>query len=60
LETGSRSLGANAWRDLRRRPMFWISLALIVLLSRDGDLPQLFTSKDPNFADLTKGAPIAF
>jgi hypothetical protein len=31
LETGSRSLGANAWRDLRRRPMFWISLALIVV-----------------------------
>jgi len=54
LETGSRSLGANAWRDLRRRPMFWISLALIVLFALMAIFPQLFTSKDPNFADLTK------
>ena len=54
LETGSRSLGANAWRDLRRRPMFWISLALIVLFLVMAIFPQLFTSKDPNFADLTK------
>ena len=54
METGSRSLGANAWRDLRRRPMFWISLALIVLFLVMAIFPQLFTSKDPNFADLTK------
>ena len=54
LETGGRSLGANAWRDLRRRPMFWISLALIVLFALMAIFPQLFTSKDPNFADLTK------
>jgi oligopeptide transport system permease protein len=54
LETGSRSLGANAWRDLRRRPMFWISLALIVLFVVMAIFPQLFTSKDPTFADLTK------
>jgi len=54
LETGSRSLGANAWRDLRRRPMFWISLALIVRFLLMAIFPQLFTSKDPNFADLTK------
>jgi oligopeptide transport system permease protein len=54
LETGSRSLGANAWRDLRRRPMFWISLALIVLFVLMAIFPQLFTSKDPGFADLNK------
>jgi oligopeptide transport system permease protein len=54
LETGARSLGANAWRDLRRRPMFWISLALIVLFMLMAIFPQLFTSKDPTFADLTK------
>jgi oligopeptide transport system permease protein len=54
LETGGRSLGANAWRDLRRRPMFWISLALIVLFVLMAIFPQLFTSKDPNFADLNK------
>jgi oligopeptide transport system permease protein len=54
LETGGRSLGANAWRDLRRRPMFWISLALIVIFVVMAIFPQLFTSKDPAFADLSK------
>ena len=54
LETGARSLRANAWRDLRVRPMFWISLALIVLFLVMAIFPQLFTSKDPTFADLTK------
>jgi N-terminal TM domain of oligopeptide transport permease C len=54
LETGARSLGANAWRDLRRRPMFWISLALIVIFVLMAIFPQLFTSKDPTFADLSK------
>jgi oligopeptide transport system permease protein len=54
LETGARSLRANAWRDLRSRPMFWISLALIVLFVVMAIFPQLFTSKDPTFADLSK------
>jgi oligopeptide transport system permease protein len=54
LETGARSLGANAWRDLRRRPMFWISLTLIVIFVVMAIFPQLFTSKDPGFADLAK------
>jgi oligopeptide transport system permease protein len=54
LETGARSLGANAWRDLRRRPMFWISMALIVFFAVMAIFPQLFTSKDPTFADLSK------
>jgi oligopeptide transport system permease protein len=54
LETGARSLGANAWRDLRGRPMFWISLALIVLFVVMAIFPQLFTDKDPTFADLSK------
>jgi oligopeptide transport system permease protein len=54
LETGARSLGANAWRDVRRRPMFWISLALIVLFLVMAIFPQLFTGKDPTYADLSK------
>jgi oligopeptide transport system permease protein len=54
LETGARSLGANAWREVRRRPMFWISLALIVLFVVMAIFPQLFTGKDPAYADLSK------
>jgi oligopeptide transport system permease protein len=34
--------------------MFWISLALIVVFVVMAVFPQLFTSKDPTFADLTK------
>lgn len=51
---GSRSLGADAWRELRHRPMFWISLSLILLFVAMALFPQLFTSKDPTYADLNK------
>jgi oligopeptide transport system permease protein len=34
--------------------MFWISLALIVIFLVMAIFPQLFTSKDPAFADLSK------
>jgi oligopeptide transport system permease protein len=48
----ARSLGADAWREMRHRPMFWISLALIVLFMTMAIFPQLFTSTDPTYADL--------
>jgi oligopeptide transport system permease protein len=51
---GARSLGSDAWRELRRRPMFWISLALIMLFIIMAIFPQLFTNTDPTFADLSK------
>ena len=51
---GSRSLGADAWRELRHRPMFWISLVLILIFLLMAIFPQLFTSKDPTYADLNK------
>ena len=50
----ARSLGSDAWNELRRRPMFWISAALIVLFVVMAAVPQLFTSTDPYFADLAK------
>lgn len=49
-----RSLGRDAWDELRRRPMFWISAALILLFVTMAAVPQLFTSTDPYFADLAK------
>jgi oligopeptide transport system permease protein len=51
---GARSLASDAWRELRGRPMFWISLALILLFTLMAIFPELFTSKDPAFADLSK------
>lgn len=49
---GSRSLAADAWREVRHRPMFWVSLGLIVVFGAMAVAPQLFTRTDPNFADL--------
>jgi oligopeptide transport system permease protein len=51
-QVGARSLWGNAWRELRHRPMFWISLALILFFLTMAIFPQLFTSKDPTYANL--------
>ena len=50
----ARSLGTDAWADLRHRPMFWISAALIMFSVLMAACPQLFTSTDPTVADLSK------
>ncbi len=43
----SASLWSDAWRQLRRRPIFLISAILIIILITMAIVPQLFTSKDP-------------
>ncbi|HJV13768.1 MAG TPA: ABC transporter permease [Propionibacteriaceae bacterium] len=50
----ARSLGTDAWADLRHRPMFWISAALIMFFVIMAAFPQLFTNTDPYLADLAK------
>jgi oligopeptide transport system permease protein len=50
----ARSLGSDAWQELRHRPMFWISATLIVLFVVMAAFPQLFTSKDPYYGDLNR------
>ncbi|MGN9766084.1 ABC transporter permease [Micromonospora sp. SD12] len=42
-----RSLAGDAWRDLRRKPIFWVSLALVVLVAAMAAVPGLFTANDP-------------
>ncbi|GAB3331515.1 ABC transporter permease [Micromonospora halotolerans] len=42
-----RGLLGDAWRDLRRKPLFWISAAFILLFVVMAAFPQLFTSDDP-------------
>ncbi|GGR68979.1 peptide ABC transporter permease [Streptomyces aureoverticillatus] len=49
-----RSLWGDAWRDLRRRPLFVISAALIVLLVLVAAFPGLFTDANPESGDLQK------
>ncbi|MFB7475286.1 ABC transporter permease [Kitasatospora sp. NPDC056184] len=48
----ARSLWGDAWRDLRRRPIFLISAVLIVLLIVMAIFPGAFTDADPRKADL--------
>jgi oligopeptide transport system permease protein len=50
----ARSLVSDAWHDLRRRPLFLISVALIAFLLVLSAFPQLFTSVDPNVGDLAR------
>jgi len=41
------TLWLDAWRDMRRRPMFWISAAIILLVVAVSLFPTWFTSVDP-------------
>ncbi|ALJ19914.1 ABC transporter permease [Microbacterium sp. No. 7] len=42
------NLWNDAWRDLRKRPMFWISLLIILVLLLMAAWPTLFTHTPPN------------
>ena len=42
------NLWRDAWRDVRKRPMFWISSALILLIVIVALFPDLFTKVPPN------------
>ena len=52
--TRGKSLWASAWVELRRNVLFWISAVLILLFVVMAIVPQLFTSVDPTFADLSR------
>ncbi|MDO3705041.1 ABC transporter permease [Micromonospora sp. C28SCA-DRY-2] len=42
-----RGLLGDAWRDLRRKPLFWISATFIVIFLVMAAFPSLFTNGDP-------------
>ncbi|MTB73181.1 ABC transporter permease subunit [Arsenicicoccus sp. MKL-02] len=48
----ARSLWSDAWRQLRKNPLFWISAALIVVFLLMALVPQLFTRIDPTSGSL--------
>lgn len=50
----SRSLGADAWWELRRRPLFLVASGLIAVLLLLAVAPGLFTSVDPAAGDLAR------
>jgi oligopeptide transport system permease protein len=49
-----RGLLGDAWYDLRRKPLFWISGIFILLFLVMAAFPHLFTSKDPSAALLER------
>ncbi|MFH9136556.1 ABC transporter permease [Streptomyces sp. NPDC017524] len=49
-----RSLWSDAWHDLRRNPLFIISMVLILLLAVMSIFPGLFTSASPRDANLAE------
>jgi oligopeptide transport system permease protein len=46
------SLWRDAWQNLRGRPIFWVSAALILLVIVVAAIPSLFTSVDPTSCHL--------
>ena len=50
----ARSLWSDAWRAMRRNPMFWISATMIAVFILMSVFPQLFTSADPARAILER------
>lgn len=49
-----RGLLSDAWYDLRRKPLFWISGGFILLFLVMAAFPALFTSSDPTEAILAR------
>lgn len=50
----ARSLASDAWRSMRRNPMFWISATMIAVFVLMAVWPSLFTSTDPTEAILQR------
>jgi len=53
-----RGLWGDAWHDLRRRPMFLIASAIILVLVVMAAFPQLFTSVDPTQGNLDRAREV--
>lgn len=54
-----RSLTADAWRALRRRPLFWVAAAMIVFFVVMAIFPGLFTHVDPRDTFQVRQSPSA-
>jgi oligopeptide transport system permease protein len=52
-DSQASNLWLDAWRDLRKRPMFYISAVLILLVVIVALFPGLFASVDPRACDLS-------
>ncbi len=53
-EDEARSLTSDAWRSLKKNPIFWFSVVLIVLFLVMAVWPSLFTNREPDAAVLAQ------
>lgn len=53
IDERKSNLWLDAWRDMRGRPMFWISSAIILVVVLVSLFPMLFTSVDPRACALS-------
>lgn len=53
-ESAPSSQWGEAWRYLRRRPLFWIAAVMILVALLLAIAPSLFTSTDPRLCELSK------
>ncbi|QWW19479.1 ABC transporter permease [Schaalia sp. 19OD2882] len=53
-DSAPSSMWGEAWKRLRTRPLFWISAVIIFMAILIAAFPQLFTSTDPQFCELSK------
>lgn len=53
-EVVARSLTADAFRSLRRNPLFWISGVLVLFFIVMAVWPSLFTTQDPHYGALSR------
>ena len=54
IDTRSHGVWIDAWRILRRKPLFLISVGVIVILAVMAFFPSLFASGDPNRGVLSR------
>ena len=53
-ESAPSSQWGEAWRYLRRRPLFWVAAVMILVAVLLAIAPGLFTSTDPRLCELSK------
>lgn len=53
-ESAPSSQWGEAWRYLRRRPLFWVAATMIVIAILLALFPGLFTNTDPRMCELSK------
>ena len=53
-DSAPSSMWGEAWKNLRKRPLFWVSAFIIFVAILLAAFPSLFTETDPQFCELSR------